>query len=273
MHLGEGPEMLDEDAVRRALVAADLRPHSLVITSLDSQAASINIEPDRYLYPASMLKTPLAAAALELVQRGELHLETPFVVYEGCITANDTDSPFILGYRSPLEFILERAITHSDNVATNMLFDICGRERASRIVQEIFGLPDTAFFRKLSGSEPLIVDPQWDGTHRNRHSARDAARLFELIAHDHVPHAERLRNMLAKQYYNNKLSVGLDPNDRFEHKTGDTDEVTHDGGILRLPSGARYVVVVYTGLESTDAHNERFGHFMKSIRPLLEPSR
>ena len=185
------------------------------------------------------------------------------------MTANDAESPFVEDYQSKLSLILERTLTHSDNVATNMLFDICGRERASNVVQEQFGLNDTAFYRKLSGSEPLIVDPQWDGEHRNRHSAADAAKLFELIALDAIAYSARLRGILGRQHFNNKLTQGLLPGDHFAHKTGDTDEVTHDGGILTLESGARYVIVVYTALESTDEHNARFGVFMNLVRPLL----
>jgi len=40
--------------------------------------------------------------------------------------------------------------------------------------------------------------------------------------------------------------------DAFAHKTGDTDEVSHDAGILTLAGGSRWVVVVYTGLPSSD---------------------
>jgi beta-lactamase class A len=65
------------------------------------------------------------------------------------------------------------------------------------------------------------------------------------------------------------LSQGLQAGDRFAHKTGDTDEVTHDGGILYAACGAQYVVVVYSGMESTDENNARFGKFMSILRSEL----
>ncbi|GAC1614226.1 MAG: hypothetical protein NVS9B12_15150 [Vulcanimicrobiaceae bacterium] len=262
--------MLTPEQLQAALNQAGLIPSSAVVHAVDGRGSPpVAFAPESYFYPASMVKTPLAAAALALAERGEFLLTDSFSVDEGCVTTNDAQSPFVLGFTAPLWLILERALTHSDNVATNMLFDICGRERASALVQNEFGLTNTAFFRKLSGSEPLIADPQWDGVNRNRHSAGDAARLFALIASDGVPHAALLRDFLARQFFNNKLSQGMDGADRFAHKTGDTDEVTHDGGILTLPEGSRYVIVVYTGLESTDEHNARFGQFMKAIRPHL----
>jgi len=261
--------MVHEDQARQALENALLDSGQVVLKALDGVGPALEIDPGTYVYPASMLKTPLAAVALELVERGELRLDQSFECSDWNMTANDAESPFVTGFRGPLSLIVERALTHSDNVATNMLYDICGRERATHVAQQKLGLPETAFHRKLSGSEPLIVDPEWDGINRNRHSARDAARLFELIATDGVPYAALLREILAKQQFNDKLSKGLEPNDHFAHKTGDTDEVTHDGGILTLPNGRRYVLVVYTSLESTPEHNARFAPFMRAIRPLL----
>jgi beta-lactamase class A len=92
---------------------------------------------------------------------------------------------------------------------------------------------------------------------------------MRAIAENAVPHAALLREMLAAQEWNEKLNAGLLTWDRFAHKTGDTSEVTHDGGILSTGEGKRFVVVVYTGLPSTPENNARFGPFMRQIRDLL----
>ena len=261
--------VLTSDIVLQAAGAAGLENLAFILKRLDREEPIVAVEPDRALYPASMLKTPLAAAVYSLVQDGELRLTAEFEVAPANMTANDKPSPLVPGYRARLTELLELMITRSDNVATNMLCDIVGRERATQIVEQRFGLTGTAFRRKLSGSLPLIHDPEWDGTHRNTHPARDAAALYELIARDRVPFARDLREILERQEWNNKLSQGLRPGDRFAHKTGDTDEVTHDGGILYTADGASYVIVAYTGMESTDEHNARFGPFMRAVRDYL----
>ena len=262
--------MLTESGVRAAVQAAKLEPDSIVVKRLSADGPTdIHIDDDVYRYPASMIKTPLAVAAFALVESGDLKLEQYVDTTQANMTANDLPSPLKPGYRASLHELIELMITRSDNVATNMLFDVCGRERATNIVQERFGLLKTAFYRKLSGSEPLINDPGWDRTHRNIHNAGDAAKLFEIIAADQVPSAQLLRETLFAQQFNDKLNAGLQPGDRFAHKTGDTDEVTHDGGILYLPDGPSYVIVVYTGLPSSPENNARFGPFMKAIRALL----
>ncbi len=262
--------MLSEDDVREAAQAAKLEPNSIVLKRLDgTHTVDIHINEDVYRYPASMIKTPLAVAAFTLVESGDLKLEQYFLTTTQNMTANDKPSPLKPGYQASLHELIELMITRSDNVATNMLFDVCGRERATQIVQERYGLLKTAFYRKLSGSEPLINDPGWDRVHRNIHNAGDAAKLFEMIAEDAVPYADLLRETLLAQQFNDKLNAGLRPGDIFAHKTGDTDEVTHDGGILDIPNGPSYVIVVYTGLPSTDQNNARFGQFMRAIRQLL----
>ena len=245
-----------------------LEPGSLVVRPLDG-AWEAAVRPDVDLYPASMIKTPLAAAVLALAADGVLSIDERIEVTQANMTFNDAPSPLVPGYRARIDELCRLAISRSDNVATNVLFDVGGRERATRLARERFGLTGTAFYRKLSGSDPLIDDPGWDGEHSNAHPAGDAARLFEAIALDRVPYSDVLRGALARQYWNDKLSKGLRSGDAFAHKTGDTSDATHDGGILTTAPGRTYIVVVYTGLSSTDAHNARFGPFMKALRDLL----
>jgi beta-lactamase class A len=261
---------LDAALLARAADDAGLVPASLALLPLDGESRAITIDPDRELYPASMIKVPLAAVTLCELERGHLSsLDQRITVDSANMTTNDMPSPMVPGYEATLRELLHLAITRSDNVATNVLYDVVGRERATEVALRQLGLRNTRFARKLSGSEPLIVDPGWDRVHRNAHTAGDAMLLFTQIFDGNVPHAVVLREMLAVQEWNNKLSLGLRSGDRFLHKTGDTDEVTHDGGILLTPEGQSYVVVAYTGLASNDEHNARFGAFMRAIRAYL----
>jgi len=259
--------LLDSARLAEAAARAGLAGAALVVWALDPPAAPIGVEAGRSLYPASMIKVPLAAAVLAEVARGRLGpLEARVAVDQANMTANDAQSPLVPGYAATLRELIHLAIARSDNVATNLLFDAIGRERATAVVRDELGLKDTAFHRKLSGSDPLIHDPGWDGIHRNAHPASDAATLFQKIANGTVPLSGVLRAALEEQVWNGKLSAGLAPGDRFAHKTGDTSEVTHDGGILTTAQGRRYAIVAYTAMASTDEHNARFGPFMASLR-------
>ncbi|HZZ65053.1 MAG TPA: serine hydrolase [Candidatus Baltobacteraceae bacterium] len=261
--------MLSEDVVLEEAARWGIEPLSFVLRRLDVEEPGIAIAADRYLYPASMLKTPLALAVLERVAQGGARFEDRLDVTPANMTPNDLDSPLVPGYRASIDELLDLMITRSDNVATNMFYDLLGRTQASALMCARFGLHATQFHRKLSGALPLIEDAQWDGVHRNMHSASDAAHVFEAIARTRVPFAWKIHRLLMEQRWNNKLPGGLAPGDTFAHKTGDTDEVTHDGGILYTASGAAYVIVVYTGMESTEANNGKFVPFMRALRQHL----
>ena len=121
--------------------------------------------------------------------------------------------------------------------------------------------------RKLSGALPLIADPAASG--RNAHPASDAAKLFDYIARTARAESAWVYDALLAQYWNDKLSHGWRADDIFAHKTGETDECSHDGGILTLAGGRRYVVVLYTALRSGPETDEKFGTFAGRLRRLL----
>ena len=268
LHLSilEAPEAMESPLLRECARRAGLLRPAILWEPIASRGEPRELDADRAIYPASTIKTPLAAAALLLVARGERRLDERRPVRRENLTLNDAPSPIEPGYEASLEELCRYAIDRSDNVATNELFDRLGREEASAIVRAELGLSATAFHRKLSGSDPLIADPQWDGKHRNAHPVRDAVRLFHLIAERAFPGAELLEGWLGDQRWNDKLSLGLAPDDRFAHKTGDTSEVTHDGGILTTVDGRRAALVVYTEMPSTPENNARFGVFMRLLR-------
>jgi beta-lactamase class A len=264
------PDELQLTSERLAVLAAEagLTGASLVVGQLENPAGWSTLNADRLIYPASMIKVPLAAACLLEIAAGRFSAGTRVEVSASNMTANDEDSPLVPGYRATVEELMRLAVERSDNVATNELFDLVGRERATGLAAKL-GCRATRFSRKLSGSEPLIDDPSWDGAHRNTHPAADAAALFAEIDAGGFEGAEFLRDSLLRQRWNDKLSRGLSSGDRFAHKTGDTDEVTHDGGIVYTPGGGRYVVVAYATMPSSVENNDRFGPFMHSLRELL----
>jgi beta-lactamase class A len=256
------------DSAQLALLAdsSGLNAATIYLAALWPDRWRIALDDGREIDPASMIKTPLAAAIAMAVSRRELTFEDRVRVDAANMTANDGPSPLEPGLGVSVGELVGLMLQHSDNVATNVLFDVIGRARATAEIAGI-GLRETEFHRKLSGSTPLIDDPEATG--RNRHPAREAADLFERIAQQRLPYAEALHRMLQGQYWNNKLSLGLDEGDRFAHKTGETDDTSHDGGILELASGGRYVIVVYTELPSNDETDAKFGAFMRALRGRL----
>ncbi len=257
--------MLSEAVIRDLARASGIGEASIVLEALDGPPLALRLEAERLLTPASMIKVPIAAALAERWERGSLWPADRVAVTRENLTENDAPSPLVAGYEATLEELGRLMLVRSDNVATNVLLDVLRREAISAFCGGL-GLAETAVRRKLSGSLPLIPDPEETG--RNAHPAADAATLFAWIARR--GRADWLYAMLALQEWNDKLSGGLQPGDRFAHKTGDTDEVSHDGGILELASGRRFVIVVYVPLPSSPEIDARHAAFMRALRPQLE---
>lgn len=255
-----------EPDLARLAEDAGLGPAVIHLRSLEDGGPSWSRDDGRWIYPASVIKTPLAVAAMQAIAEGRLGWETAVTIEQRNMTPNDTPSPMEPGYVSSVRELIELMLQRSDNVATNVFFDLLGREEATAAIHAL-GFPQTFFRRKLSGALPLIDDPEATG--RNSHPAAEAAALFAAIATDRVPQAGALREILAHSWWDVKLSRGLESGDRFAHKTGDTDEVAHDAGILALADGSRWAVAVYTELPSSDETDLRFGAFMRALRPHL----
>src|SRR5579859_7641229 len=115
MHVQELVRLVDQSELRRL---------ALVLTRL-SDGASAACRSERPLYPASLIKVPLVAAAMLLRERGSVG-SGPFTIDVSNLTANDAPSPLVAGYDATLEELCTLAITRSDNVATNQLYDVLG---------------------------------------------------------------------------------------------------------------------------------------------------
>ncbi|MDQ2908118.1 MAG: class A beta-lactamase-related serine hydrolase [Candidatus Eremiobacteraeota bacterium] len=257
------------DAVLRLARETGLGRASIAVRTLaasGASAATVDLDSARAIYPASMLKTPIAMVLARQISAGIRRREDTTVIASENMTANDAPSPLAPGYRTTIGDLADRMVARSDNVATNVLIDVLGRETLTAGCHEL-GLGRTSVHRKLSGSLPLIDDPAATG--RNSHPACDAARAFELISAESRDGFAWVYDALRAQIWNGKLSPGFDASDVFAHKTGDTDEQSHDGGILSLPDGRRFIIVVYTEAGADPHSDAAFTAFACGLRVLL----
>jgi beta-lactamase class A len=239
--------------VARALEEAALehpgivRESSIYLCDLQSMRYG-EVCSDANIYPASVIKVPIMAEAFRQYASSELRPDDRVVVSESNQTATSGPAPFVPGYVATVSELVDLMITHSDNVATNQLFDILRRQRVTDYMHDL-GLNTFLLGRKLSGSEPLIDDPEKVG--RNRLPASEIGRLLTLIACDCIAGAGAQREILRRCTHNDKLVPGLRPDDVLMHKTGETSDVSHDAGILVTADGKSYVIVLYCDVKPT----------------------
>ena len=136
----------------------------------------------RSVYPASMIKVPLAVAVGQAIDDGRLRWDTPV---DGRPAQRDlqrralADGPGLPDDRrgAGRRCMLQR----SDNVATNQLYDLLGPRARDRRRPRARASAQTFFRRKLSGALPLIDDPAGDRA-QQRSRPRKRPTLFAAIA-------------------------------------------------------------------------------------------
>ncbi|HEY5094285.1 MAG TPA: serine hydrolase [Candidatus Eremiobacteraceae bacterium] len=232
-----------DDRISAALAASSLQAigYACVIDLDRMCCGSYRAAAD--IYPASVIKIAVMAEAFHQYAAGALTRDQAVSISGANLTTTAEPTPFVPGYRATVQELVELMITRSDNIATNQMLDVLRRENVTAYMREL-GLATFLMGRKLSGSEPLIADPETVG--RNRLPPEETAWLLAVIALDMVSEAAEQRAILERCVHNDKLVLGLLPGDRFMHKTGETDEQSHDAGILVTSQGRRYAIVLYT---------------------------
>ncbi len=227
------------------------------------------VDADADIYPASIIKVPIMAQVYHQYATGALRPDELVTVSASNQTATSGPAPFVPGYVATVDELVELMITHSDNVATNQLMDLLRRESVTAFMHGL-GLSTFLLGRKLSGSEPLIDDPEKIG--RNRLPAGEIARLLLLVATDSIDGSAQQREIMRRCADAGKLVPGLRPDDVFMHKTGETSDVSHDAGILLTGQGRRYVIVLYCDVvpkpDGSDAEhaNPFMTRWMRAVR-------
>ena len=253
-------------AVLEARIArAPARAVGLYYRSL-VRADSILIGANLRFHAASTMKLPVMiqifrdadAGLLRLDDSLTVHTAFPSLVDGAFVVGKDDDSDSTLyalvGRNRSVRSLLELMITRSSNLATNILIERVGADRAQGTaralgawsIQVLRGVEDGAAYR--AGLN-------------NTTTARDLGVLLQAIATGRAASGAACDSMLAilgRQEFNEGIPVGLPPGTRVAHKTGWIGEVVyHDAAVVSPADGARYVLVVLTGgiKEDSVAHN------------------
>src|SRR6184192_141933 len=227
---------------------------------------SILIGANLRLHAASTMKLPVMIQIFRDADAGLLKLDDSLTVHtafpslvEGAFVVgkeDDSDSTLyaLVGRNRSVRDLLERMITRSSNLATNILIERVGADRAQRTaralgawsIQVLRGVEDGAAYR--AGLN-------------NTTTARDLGVLLGAIATGRAASRSACDSMLAilgRQEFNEGIPVGVPPGTRVAHKTGWIGEVVyHDAALVYPSAGVGYVLVVLTGgiKEDSVAHN------------------
>ena len=204
-------------------------------------------------HAASTMKTPVLieafrqAAAHRLSLTDSVLIHTDFVsIADGSryvldsLSDSETDLYRYSGKRLPLRELLFRMITQSSNLSTNLVIEAVGAPRVMTTMRQL-GAMD---IRVLRGVEDQKA---FDKGLNNMTTAYDLMVIFDRIASGKVVDAAACANMieiLKAQHFKEVIAGKLPAGVEVASKSGWIDGICHDSGIVFLPDGRRYVVVL-----------------------------
>ena len=254
-----------EDSAFAELVDSiiDESGHEVAVAFFDSETGETFLRNDRVrMHAASTMKVPVMLAIFDAVSRGELDLDQDIEVENEFVSIID-GSPYSLSFEEDgdpglyeavgstrsLRELTTRMITHSSNLATNIVIELVGATRVMALMESI-GAHD---IQVLRGVEDIKA---YRAGKSNTTTAHDLMIVFgALLGHDGMSGeaSEEMIGILAAQHFNESIPAGLPDGTRVAHKTGQITEIHHDAGIIFPPDRKPYVLVVLTrGFEQSE---------------------
>lgn len=207
------------------------------------------------MHAASTMKVPVMLELFRHADAGELRMDEPVAVRNEfrsiadgsryTLTRSDDGDTTLysrVGERVPLRELVERMITRSSNLATNLLID---RADPRRIATTLASL-GAGEVRVLRGVED---GPAFAAGMNNSTTAYGLMRVMEAIAAGRAASPAATREMLAileRQEFREMIPAGLPAGVRSANKTGNITRIAHDAAIVFPEGRPPYVLVVLT---------------------------
>jgi beta-lactamase class A len=227
-----------------------------------SGGREILINEKESFHAASTMKTPVLIEVYKQVAAGKLSLsdsitlknEFKSIVDSSTYSLNPKDDSEQdlykhLGEKRALSALVYNMIIVSSNLATNLVIELVDAKKVTQTMREL-GANDIQVLRGVEDSKAF------DKGLNNTTTAYDLMLLFEKIADGKAVDSLSSHGMiqiLLDQRFNDIIPAKLPKEVKVAHKTGSITGVHHDSGIIFLPDGRKYVLVILSkNLEKED---------------------
>lgn len=204
-------------------------------------------------HAASTMKTPVMIEVFKQAREGKFKLSDSIVVKNEFKSIVD-GSPFSLdisddsaddmykkiGRKMTIYDLTYQMIIVSSNLATNILIDLVDAKKANATMRTL-GANDIQVLRGVEDNKAFKLGMN------NTVTAYDLMTIFEKLAQEKVVSPENSKGMikiLLDQKFREKIPAKLPATVKVAHKTGSITGVQNDSGIVYLPDGRKYVLVL-----------------------------
>ncbi|HYV53132.1 MAG TPA: serine hydrolase [Chitinophagaceae bacterium] len=213
----------------------------------------IKINDKETFHAASTMKTPVMIEVYKQAAEGKfsltdsIELKNEFKsLVDGSPYSLDSadDSEYELykhiGEKRTISALLYQMIIVSSNFATNLIMQKVGAQNVTQSMRQL-GAKDIQVLRGVEDNKAF------EKGLNNTITAHDLMLIFEKIAKGEAVNAnasQAMINILLDQKFNEIIPALLPTDVKVAHKTGSITHVHHDSGIVILPGGRKYVLVL-----------------------------
>jgi len=153
---------------------------------------------------------------------------------------SETDLYKHIGEKRAIRDLAYLMITVSSNMSTNHLVELVGAKNVTQTMREL-GARDIQVLRGVEDNKA------YEKGMNNTVTAYDLMLIFEKIAKGEAVNKDASASMikiLLDQKFNEVIPARLPADVKVAHKTGSFTTVHHDSGIVFLPDGRKYILVI-----------------------------
>lgn len=214
-------------------------------------------------HAASTMKTPVMAEVFRQATEGKFSLKDSILIKNEFISILDgslysitreSDSDTLIydhiGEKRTVYSLMYDMIIISSNLATNLIVELVDAKNVTQTMRSM-GAKDIQVLRGVEDTKA------YEAGMNNQVTAYDLMLLFEKIDKEEIVNAEAsmaMMDILLDQKFNEIIPAKLPADVKVAHKTGSITGVQHDSGIVFLPDGKKYVLVLLSkDLKDEDA--------------------
>lgn len=259
-------------------ISAELKKHkgSYAVACKDlTTGEELLINEHAVFHAASTMKMPVMIEVFKQAAAGKFSLTDSIIIknefksiVDGSLYSQDSiqDSEHELykhiGEKRAIKDLVYDMIIISSNFATNMTIDVVGAKNVTQTMRDL-GAKDILVLRGVEDAKAFQKGLN------NTTTAYDLMLIFEKMAQGKIVNktaCDAMIKILLDQKFNSVIPAKLPANVKVAHKTGGLPNIRHDSGIIFLPDGRKYVLVLLSrDWEEENANIELLSKISKTI--------
>ncbi len=244
------------DELKESIAAdfeANTGDYAIALKDLSNPENELYINEKETFHAASTMKTPVMIELFKQARAGKFSLSDSILVINEFKSIVDSSAYTMdigvdsgeglysfIGKKLSIYDIMYEMITVSSNLATNILIEMVGAPNVMATMKS-FGANDIQVLRGVEDQKA------YDLGMNNTTTAKDLAIVMEMIATDKAGTSDDcavMIDILKDQKFNEIIPAYLPEDVTVAHKTGSITRLHHDSGIVYLPDGRKYVLVL-----------------------------